>query len=113
MTKINQDILSVILHNIIDNAIKNTENGVIKIYSHIKNKKLYLVIEDTGKGFTKEDLIYYKQLSNEQSTEKLILRNSGMGLPMIIELVHILHGNLKISSEISKGSKFEIITDLN
>ncbi|MDI5897155.1 sensor histidine kinase [Flavobacterium yafengii] len=113
ITKINKDILSVILHNIIDNAIKNTENGVIKIYSHIKNKKLYLVVEDTGKGFKEDDLIHYKQLSNEQSTEKLILRNSGMGLPMIIELIHILHGNLKISSEISKGSKFEIITDLN
>jgi signal transduction histidine kinase len=113
ITKINKDILSVILHNILDNAIKNTEKGVIKVYSYIKNKKLYLVVEDTGKGFKEEDLIYYNQLSNEQSAEKLILRNSGMGLPMIIELIHILNGDLKFYSESGKGSKIEIITDLN
>ncbi|HEU4788204.1 MAG TPA: HAMP domain-containing sensor histidine kinase [Flavobacterium sp.] len=112
-TKINKDILSVILHNILDNAIKNTEDGVIKIYSHIKNKKLYLVVEDTGKGFKEEDLIYYNQLSNQQSTEKLMLRNSGIGIHMIVELIHILHGDLKFYSEDGKGSKIEIITDLN
>lgn len=110
--KINKDILSVILHNIIDNAIKNTENGVIKVYSYIDNKKLFLVVEDTGNGFREEDLIYYNQLSNEQSAEKLILRNNGMGLPMIIELIHILHGDLKFYNN-EKGAKIEIITDLN
>ncbi|MDR6845691.1 HAMP domain-containing sensor histidine kinase [Flavobacterium granuli] len=112
-TKINKDILSVILHNILDNAIKNTENGVIKVYSHIKNKKLYLIVEDTGKGFKEEDLLYYNQLSNQQSTEKLMLRNSGIGIHMIIELIHILNGDLKFYSEDGKGSKIEIITDLN
>jgi signal transduction histidine kinase len=113
ITKINKDILSVILHNILDNAIKNTEDGTIKIYSHVKNKKLYLVVEDSGKGFKEEELIYYNELSNQQSTEKLMLRNSGIGLHMIVELVHILNGDLKLSSEDGKGSKIEIITDLN
>lgn len=112
-TKISKDILSVILHNILDNAIKNTENGVIKVYSRIQNKKLYLTVEDTGKGFKEEDLIYYNQLSNQQSAEKLMLRNSGIGLHMIVELIHILNGNLKFYSENGKGSKIEIITDLN
>lgn len=109
--KINKDILSVILHNIIDNAIKNTENGTIKAYSIIDNNKLYIVVEDTGKGFKEEDLIYYNQLSNEQSAEKLTLRNNGMGLPMIIELTHTINGNLRISNK-ETGAKIEIITDL-
>ncbi|WP_268847185.1 sensor histidine kinase [Flavobacterium aestivum] len=112
-TKINKDILSVILHNILDNAIKHTERGVVKVYSHVKNKKLYLVVEDSGKGFKEEDLIYYNQLSNEQSDEKLILRNNGMGLHMVVELIQILNGDLKFYSEGGKGSKIEIITDLN
>lgn len=112
-SKINRDILSVILHNILDNAIKNTEDGVIKVYSHIKNKRLYIVVEDTGKGFKEEDLIYYNQLSNQQSTEKLMLRNSGIGIHMIVELIHILHGDLNFYSEDGKGSRIEIITDLN
>ena len=86
---------------------------MVKIYSHIKNKKLYLVVEDSGKGFKEEDLMYYNQLSNEQSAEKLILRNNGMGLHMVVELIQILHGDLKFYSEGGKGSKIEIITDLN
>ncbi|MGG7034557.1 MAG: sensor histidine kinase [Flavobacterium sp.] len=111
-TQINKEVLSVILHNLLDNALKNTDEGQIKVYTQIKNKRMYLVVEDTGKGFKKEDLLYYNQLSNEQSAEKLILRNSGMGLHMVIELIHILHGDLKITSEVGKGSKIEIITDL-
>lgn len=112
VSKLNKDLFAVILHNIIDNAIKYTENGVIKISSHIKTKKLYIVVEDTGVGFKEKDLIYYNQLCNEQSAEKLIIRNSGMGLPMIIELIYILNGNLQISNNSDKGSKIEIITDI-
>lgn len=111
-TNINKDILSAILHNILDNAIKNTDEGVIKVYNHVKNKKLYLVVEDTGKGFKEEDLIYYNQLSNQHSSEKLMLRNSGIGIHMIVELIHIINGDLKFHSEVGKGSKIEIITDL-
>lgn len=111
--KINKDILSVILHNIIDNAIKNTEDGMVKIYSRIKNKKLYLVVEDTGKGFKEEDLVYYNQLSNQQSAEKLMLKNSGMGILMIVELIHILSGDINFYNKNGKGAKVEIITDLN
>lgn len=111
-TKINRDILSAILHNILDNAIKNTDSGVIKINSLVENKKLYITIEDTGIGFKTEDLIYYNQLIKENSTEKLILKNSGTGIPMTIELIHIIHGDLKISNKDEKGTKIEIITDI-
>jgi signal transduction histidine kinase len=113
LTTINKEILSVILHNILDNAIKNTDNGSIKIYSEVENKKLYIIVEDTGKGFKKEELIYYNELTKEHSAEKLILKNHGMGIPMMIELIQILHGDLKISSTEGKGSKLEIITDYN
>ncbi|KFC59972.1 sensor histidine kinase [Flavobacterium gilvum] len=112
-TNINKEILSVILHNILDNAIKNTEKGTVRIYSYIENKKLYLAVEDTGKGFKEEDLIYYNQLSNQQSTEKLMLKNGGMGLLMIIELIQILNGDLKFYNENRQGARIEIITDLN
>lgn len=107
----NSEVMSVILHNLIDNAIKNTENGMIKAYNYSLNNKLYLVIEDNGKGFNKEDLAYYNKLSNEQSSEKLILTKNKMGLHMVMELVNMVNGDLKIASEEGKGAKIEIITD--
>ena len=112
-TKINKEILSVILHNILDNAIKNTEEGEIIVYNQIKNKKLHLIIEDTGKGFKEEDLVYYNQLSNQPSTEKLMFKNTGIGLHMIVELIHILHGDLKFYNNDGNGTRVEIITDLH
>lgn len=112
-TKINKEILSVILHNILDNAIKNTEEGEIIVYSLIKNKKLYLIIEDTGKGFKEDELIYYNQLSTQPSSEKLMLRNTGIGIHMIVELIHILHGDLKFYNKDGSGTRVEIITDLH
>lgn len=112
-TKINKEILSVILHNILDNAIKNTEEGEIIVYNQIKNKKLHLIIEDTGKGFKEEDLVYYNELSNQPSTEKLMFKNTGIGLHMIVELIHILHGDLKFYNNDGNGTRVEIITDLH
>jgi hypothetical protein len=48
-TRINKGILSAILHNLIDNAVKNTKDGEILVKTEQKNKKIEIIIFDTGK----------------------------------------------------------------
>jgi signal transduction histidine kinase len=109
--KTNSKILSIIIHNLIDNAVKNTKNGTIVLLSKTRDNKLFLSIKDDGKGMNKELVDYYLSLYKDRSSDKLTLRNYGLGMQMIIELIIILKGDIKIISEINKGTTIEIIVD--
>lgn len=104
--KTNNKVLSIIIHNLLDNAVKNTKNGTIELFSKTQGNQLFLTIKDNGKGMSKELIDYYLNLSKNTT-----LKNYHMGLYMIIELLAILKGNIKITSEINTGTTIEIIVD--
>lgn len=104
--KTNNKVLSIIIHNLLDNAVKNTKNGTIELLSKTQGNKLFLTIKDSGKGMSKELIDYYLNFSKSNT-----LKNYHMGLYMIIELLVILKGDIKITSEINKGTMIEIIVD--
>ncbi|MFW0739414.1 ligand-binding sensor domain-containing protein [Flavobacterium sp. T12S277] len=107
-SKINNKILSIIIHNLIDNAVKNTKYGQIEFKAINKKNKLFLTIKDTGIGMDEELINYYLNLSKKPS-----LQNHHLGLHMIIELLNILKGDIKITSEINEGTTIEIIIENN
>ncbi|WP_177194026.1 two-component regulator propeller domain-containing protein [Dyadobacter sp. SG02] len=76
-----QQLLKIVIHNIIDNANKFTDNGEIRAYISRRDNRLQLVIEDTGRGISKELLAWFmedKALAPASQT--------GIGLAMIREL---------------------------
>jgi len=109
--KTNHKILSIIIHNLLDNAIKNTRNGAIEFVSKKIDNKLLLSIKDNGNGMKKDMIDYYMELFQKQYINKLALRNYGIGLHMVIELVLLIEGELKIKSNINEGTTVEIIVD--
>lgn len=77
-----QQLLKIVIHNIIDNANKFTDNGEIKAYISHHEGRLQLVIEDSGRGISKELLAWFmndKPLPPASS-------HTGIGLAMIKEL---------------------------
>lgn len=104
--KTNNKALSIIIHNFIDNSIKNTKNGTIELQSETKGNKLFLSVKDNGVGMSKEIIDYYLDFSKRPT-----LKNYHQGLHMVIELLAILKGDIKIASEINKGTTIEIIVD--
>ncbi len=102
----NNKILSIIIHNLIDNAVKNTKNGTIELLSKTTDKQLFLTIKDTGKGMSQDVVDYYLNFSKNPT-----LKNYHQGLHMIIELLTIINGDIKITSEINIGTTVEIIVD--
>lgn len=106
-TTINRHLLSIILHNLIDNATKNTTDGSVIINSVTEKNGLTLSIEDTGKGMTNKELEYYNKIlqgnfMQEETSTK------GMGLPMVAELVHILEGKINIARTHKGGTNITI-----
>lgn len=104
--KTNNKVLSIIIHNLIDNAVKNTKNGTIELRSKTTEKQLFLTVKDTGKGMNQDVVEYYLNFSKNPT-----LKNYHQGLHMIIELLTIINGDIKITSEINVGTTIEIITD--
>ncbi|TDP02223.1 ATP-binding protein [Flavobacterium sp. 245] len=102
----NKKALSIIVHNLIDNALKNAPNGRVELFSGIKDHTLLLTIIDNGKGMSPELIKYYLDFYKNP-----IVKNYHLGLHMIIELLLIIEGNINISSELNKGTAIEIIVE--
>ena len=109
------NIIKKALVNIIDNAIKYSENGTIKFKTtyKINHKKcqLIIIISDTGKGIRKEFLesIFnpFERGNNKNSSSN----GMGLGLSISKRLVDLLNGKIKIVSEENKGT--EVIIEIS
>ena len=105
---INNKIVSIIIHNLMDNAVKNTINGEIEVDAFQEDDKTIFKIKDTGIGMSHDLIEYYTNLFKNKESEKLILRNYGIGLHMALELLVILKGNITFSSVINQGTTVTI-----
>jgi ligand-binding sensor domain-containing protein/signal transduction histidine kinase len=103
-SNINNKIIGIIIHNLLDNAVKNTKNGFIELTSKTNANTLILTVKDNGSGMNKETIEYYLNLSKKPS-----FQNDHLGLHIIIELLTILAGEINITSEIDKGTTIEIV----
>jgi len=105
------DVLRIrqILSNLIGNAYKFTEKGFIKIAANYNQKQLTIVIQDSGIGIesSKLNLIFNEFTQADKSIEKKY-GGTGLGLTICKKLAEILHGNLTVQSEVSKGSIFQL-----
>jgi signal transduction histidine kinase len=75
-------LLDVIIHNLVDNANKFTNNGTIKASVAVKNGRLLLTIEDTGRGIPGKLLDWMNGPSLTAPAEY-----NGVGLMIIKELL--------------------------
>lgn len=106
----NKMLLSIIFHNLLDNAVKNTLGGEITFTSGKIEGKTFITIEDTGKGMSREKVDYYNKKTNvdpSQNKEK-----KGMGLQIIRELLLIKRAQMIVESVKNQGTKITIILSL-
>lgn len=103
-----------IYQEIINNALKYTEEGSITINcKHVKNK-LSLTITDTGIGIKEEKLPYVFEAFNRINIEEKRYRGTGIGLAIVNSSVSALNGSITVDSKKNKGSSFTItIPNLN
>ncbi len=106
---IDPDKLTQILDNLISNAIKFTpKEGKIKVELKDEKKQIEISISDTGIGIAKEDLpnvfSRFQQFSRPQGGAGY--KGIGLGLAIVKELIEIHKGEIKVESELGKGTKF-------
>ncbi len=102
------DNLYSILSNLLDNAIKFTPSGgIIKYSANRVDDQLIIEVSDTGKGIAKENL---SKVFDRYVGENIpSYTSTGIGLSLTKALVELMGGQIKVSSELGKGSVFKVI----
>lgn len=94
-----------VLYNLLDNAIKYTEQGKILLNAELEKEKEQLIIsiQDTGVGIepSKLEAIFHDYEQVGQGKEGV-----GLGLSISKELVELQKGEIWVESELGKGSTF-------
>lgn len=110
--------LKQVLNNLIGNAIKFTKEGYVKVNVILENNQsnfsqLKIVIEDTGIGISTEKLeSIFNPFSQETSKIAKQFGGTGLGLSISRQIIELFGGDLKIHSQIGKGSVFELFIPL-
>lgn len=103
--------LKQMVGNLLDNAVKFTNEGkniFLRINQYGNN--IQIEVEDEGIGISDEDIpnifkYSWKHSSPEKNEEYV---GSGFGLAIVESIVMVYHGNIEVSSEVGKGTKFVI-----
>ncbi|MEK6645594.1 MAG: ATP-binding protein [Candidatus Firestonebacteria bacterium] len=100
--------------NLIDNAVKYTEKGEIKISVKQKDETVIFEIKDTGIGIPKEYLnrIFERFFVVDKSRSRK-LGGTGLGLSIVKHIVQIHNGKIDVESTPEIGSKFTVILPIN
>ncbi|WP_396185442.1 ATP-binding protein [Flavobacterium sp.] len=104
--------LSQILMNLINNAIKFTQNGTVTLkskLSSIEDKKasIFFEVKDTGIGIPEDKLeTVFDSFSQGSIGINRKYGGTGLGLTIVKKLVEILGGTIKLESKVNQGSSF-------
>jgi len=101
-------LLGNIVNNLVSNAIKYSDEGKKIFVVSNANNRLHIEVSDNGIGIPKED---QKHLFNRffRASNTGTAQGTGLGLHIMKHYVEMLHGHVKIDSEVGKGSTFTVI----
>ncbi len=99
--------LQQILYNLLGNAIKFTEKGIVSVNARAQDRMLKISVSDTGIGIPKEkheDV--FKSFEQADGSIEREYGGTGIGLSITKKLVAIHGGDIWVDSETGKGSSF-------
>lgn len=99
-------LVSIIISNIISNAIKySEEQGEISIVLSKKEGKTICTISDNGIGIAAEDLDkIFNPFYRSSPTNHPEIKGSGLGLSIVKKIAQLLHTKFEIKSKINQGT---------
>lgn len=101
--------LSKVLNELIDNAVRYTKQGDVKVLTDQYNEKeVCIKICDTGSGISSKNLPHiFKSVETPNNATRF--KNESAGLPLSKRLIEMLGGRIEISSKEDEGTTVTII----
>lgn len=107
--------LQMILNNLLSNAFKYSEKGVVKFgYSIEKSNEIEFFVKDDGVGIPKDKLeTIFNVFTKLEDDKTKLYRGVGLGLSISKLLTEKMGGGIRVESELGKGSTFYFSLPIN
>ena len=102
-----------VLNNLISNAIRYTENGIVQINAKYDKEKIFVSVTDTGRGIPEEYLNKVFERFVRVEGFDIPQESTGLGLAIAKEIVEIHGGEIWCESKTGVGSKFTFTIPFN
>jgi PAS domain S-box-containing protein len=104
---VDEEKLHKILDNLLENALKFTQQGHVEIGYRHKKDKLEFFVKDTGRGIgSGAQHLVFEQFSQEDKRLSRVSGGLGLGLSIVKGNVALLNGKIRLESAKGKGSTF-------
>lgn len=101
--------LEQMLINLLDNAVKYTEEGKIEVSAKRTDSKIDITVKDTGIGIPEQDLprIFERFYVVDKSRSRRV-GGTGLGLSIVKHIAHLHKGKVDVESKPGLGTTFSI-----
>ncbi|MDX2246784.1 MAG: ATP-binding protein [Bacteroidia bacterium] len=104
---IDENRIEQVLHNLVGNAIKFTDEGKITIRAWKSGNRIEVSVEDTGIGIPQEKLeVIFEEFEQADGSISRAYGGTGLGLSISKKIVELHGGKIYVESAIGKGSIF-------
>jgi signal transduction histidine kinase len=95
--------------NLVGNAIKFTEQGLVKLSLQKHDQVMVLQVSDTGMGIPPHAREYiFEEFRQVDQSSKRQHGGTGLGLAIVQRLVRAMNGTVTLESEVGVGSTFTV-----
>ena len=102
------DRLEQVLTNLIDNAIRHTEeNGTVNLFVELQENGLLIDVKDSGSGIPEEDLPFiFERFYKADKARTRGRSGTGLGLAIVKNIIEAHQGHISVHSKINEGTTF-------
>ncbi|MCG8315569.1 MAG: ATP-binding protein [Pseudomonadales bacterium] len=103
-----QKQVTQIILNLVSNAIKATERGLIEVTITKEKNHFKVKVADTGKGMSPFQLKQLFEKFTQFDTYAFNQYSTGLGLYLTNQFVEMHHGNISVNSDLGVGTTFTV-----
>lgn len=109
-----EDMIGQLLINLVDNAVKYTqEGGRVKITAEAEKEWLKVAVADTGIGIPRESIPrLFERFYRVDKARSRKAGGTGLGLAIVKHILELHHGKIEVDSIVGKGSIFTVYLPL-
>lgn len=110
MIRANSRLIYEIIYNLIDNAIRySNENTMITVQTKQRKHHCYVSVKDQGIGIPLSDQSrIFERFYRVDKSHSRETGGTGLGLSIVKHAAKLSHGTIQLESEVNKGSKFTV-----